>query len=59
MWMAQQVELAAHPQSKDEQREKEGPLDENAETLRGYRILEELRTFPSVVYLERIRSSEA
>jgi Fe-S-cluster-containing dehydrogenase component len=46
MWKAQQMELSATPQEKE---------DEN---LRGYRVLEDLRTYPSVVYLERLRSSE-
>src|ERR1039457_3227852 len=46
MWKAQQVELSATPQEKED------------ESLRGYRVLEELRTYPSVMYLERIRSSE-
>ena len=59
MWEAQQVELSAYPQQKDEQREKDEQLEKNEEVVRGYRIFEELRTYPSVVYLERIRSSEA
>jgi molybdopterin-containing oxidoreductase family iron-sulfur binding subunit len=59
MWKAQQVELSAYPQLKDEQREKDEQLDKNEEVVRGYRILEDLRTYPSVVYLERIRSAEA
>ena len=46
MWKAQQVELSATPQEKED------------ESLRGYRVLEDLRTYPSVVYLERLRSSE-
>ncbi len=58
MWKAQQVELSADKQKKDEQREKDEQLDKNEESLRGYRILEDLRTYPSVVYLERIRSTE-
>ena len=59
MWKAQQVELAAYPQKKDEQREKDEQLGKSdEETLRGYRVLEELRTYPSIVYLERMRSSE-
>ena len=48
-----------YPQKKDEQREKDEQLDKNEEVVRGYRILEDLRTYPSVVYLERIRSAEA
>ncbi len=59
MWKAQQVELSAYPQEKDEQREKDEQLDKNEEVVRGYRVLEDLRTYPSVVYLERIRSGEA
>jgi len=46
-WKAQQVEL--DKQAKDEH---EGGSD-----LRGYRILEELRPYPSVMYLERVRES--
>jgi Fe-S-cluster-containing dehydrogenase component len=48
MWKEQQVELAKEVQDKDE---KEG------NRLRGYRILEELRPYPSVMYLERVRES--
>ncbi len=48
-WEHQQVEL-----TKDEQ-EKDGQVDEAR--LRGYRILEELRPYPSVMYLERVRES--
>jgi molybdopterin-containing oxidoreductase family iron-sulfur binding subunit len=58
MWKAQQVEPSDFPQKKDEQREADEKLDKYDETLRGYRILEDLRTYPSVVYLERIRSTE-
>jgi molybdopterin-containing oxidoreductase family iron-sulfur binding subunit len=58
MWTAQQVELSADKQKKDEQREKAEQLGKHEEAVRGYRIFEELRTYPSVVYLERIRSSE-
>jgi len=47
-WEHQQVELAKEKQDKDE---KEG------NRLRGYRILEELRPYPSVMYLERVRES--
>jgi ferredoxin len=46
MWMAQQVELRLYPQKKDEQREKDENARRERETLRGYRILEELRTYP-------------
>ncbi len=48
-WKAQQVDLAKDEQEKDKQ---EGGSD-----LRGYRILEDLRTYPSVMYLERVRES--
>jgi molybdopterin-containing oxidoreductase family iron-sulfur binding subunit len=58
MWQAQQVELSAYPQKKDEQRETAEQKGETDEKLRGYRVLEDLRTYPSVVYLERIRSTE-
>jgi hypothetical protein len=47
--VAQQVELNKDKQAKDE---KEGGSD-----LRGYIILEELRAYPSVMYLERVRES--
>ncbi len=47
-WKSQQVELTKEVQDKDE---KEG------NRLRGYRILEELRPYPSVMYLERVRES--
>lgn len=48
-WEAQKVELDKDKQEKDE---KKGGTD-----LRGYRILEELRPYPSVMYLERVRES--
>ena len=48
-WQAQQVDLDKDAQEKDQ---KEGGSD-----LRGYRILEELRSYPSVMYLERVRES--
>ena len=48
-WVAQQVELDKDAQTKDK---KQGGSD-----LRGYRILEELRPYPSVMYLERVRES--
>lgn len=48
-WAAQQVVLDADKQAKDEKEEGPG--------LRGYRILEELRAYPSVMYLERVRES--
>ena len=48
-WQAQQVDLDKDAQEKNQ---KEGGTD-----LRGYRILEELRSYPSVMYLERVRES--
>lgn len=48
-WMQQQVELNKDKQAKD--------AAEEAVKLRGYRILEELRTYPSVMYLEQLRES--
>lgn len=48
-WAHQQVELSKEVQAKDAQ---EGGTD-----LRGYRIMEELRLYPSVMYLERVRES--
>lgn len=48
-WEAQQVAIDKEKQAKDEH--------EEATTLRGYRILEELRAYPSVMYLERVRES--
>ena len=48
-WDAQQVELDKDKQAKDEKEERA--------VLRGYRILEELRAYPSVMYLERVRES--
>lgn len=47
-WQAQQVELDKDAQAKDEHGDSK---------LRGYRILEELRPYPSVMYLERVRES--
>jgi len=47
-WKGQEVELAKDKQEKDE---KEG------NKLRGYRILEDLRPYPSIMYLERVRES--
>jgi molybdopterin-containing oxidoreductase family iron-sulfur binding subunit len=46
-WQAQHVELSKDAQTKD--------LEEGGTDLRGYRILEELRPYPSVMYLERVR----
>ena len=48
-WMTQQVELNKDKQAKN--------AEEKAVKLRGYRILEELRTYPSVMYLEQLRES--
>ncbi|HEX7455673.1 MAG TPA: 4Fe-4S dicluster domain-containing protein [Gallionella sp.] len=48
-WEAQQVVLDKDKQAKDEKEERA--------VLRGYRILEELRAYPSVMYLERVRES--
>jgi molybdopterin-containing oxidoreductase family iron-sulfur binding subunit len=48
-WMQQQVELNKDKQAKD--------TAEHASKLRGYRVLEELRTYPSVMYLEQLRES--
>ncbi len=47
-WEKQRVELAAHD---EQEKDKEGS------ELRGYRIFEELRAYPSVMYLERVRES--
>jgi Fe-S-cluster-containing dehydrogenase component len=49
-WQAQQVELAKDAQTKDK--------EEGGSDLRGYRILEELRPYPSVMYMERVRESD-
>ncbi|KXW55564.1 4Fe-4S dicluster domain-containing protein [Ferrovum sp. PN-J185] len=46
VWKNQQIALEKDKQKKDED-------------LRGYRIFEEFRTYPSVVYLERVRDLEA
>ncbi len=51
-WLQQQVELGKDKQSKDA-----GHAAEATIKLRGYRILEELRTYPSVMYLEQVRES--
>ncbi len=47
-WSAQKVEIAKDKQAKDEEPDNK---------LRGYRVLEELRPYPSVMYLERVRES--
>ncbi len=48
-WKAQRVVLDADEQEKDK--------EEGGSELRGYRILEELRPYPSVMYMERVRES--
>lgn len=48
-WQQQRVELAKDKQLKD--------AGEEESNLRGYRIFEELRPYPSVMYLERVRES--
>lgn len=48
-WKAQRVELNAEEQEKNK--------EEGGSELRGYRILEELRAYPSVMYMERVRES--
>ena len=48
-WKTQQVEIDKDAQTKDK--------EEGGSELRGYRILEELRPYPSVMYLERVRES--
>lgn len=48
-WELQQVDLVEEEQAKDK--------TEGGTNLRGYRILEELRSYPSVMYMERVRES--
>ena len=48
-WVQQKVELDKDKQTKD--------AEPGGSNLRGYRILEELRPYPSVMYLERVRES--
>ena len=48
-WMRQQVDLNKEAKDAD--------AEEKSVELRGYRILEELRTYPSVMYLEQLRES--
>jgi molybdopterin-containing oxidoreductase family iron-sulfur binding subunit len=50
-WRLQRVELDKDRQLKD--------IDGSHPGLRGYRILEELRPYPSVMYLERVRDRQA
>ncbi len=51
VWKNQKVDLAKDKQDKEKDKADEG--------LRGYRIYEDLRTYPSIVYLERVRNIEA
>ena len=51
VWRLQQVELHKDKQDKDKSGDNGG--------VRGYRVLEELRAYPSVLYLERVRDGEA
>jgi molybdopterin-containing oxidoreductase family iron-sulfur binding subunit len=50
-WRRQRVELEKEQQEKDKEGDNGG--------LRGYRIFEELRPYPSVMYLERVRDTKA
>lgn len=49
-WAQQQVDITKETQAKDEEADNK---------LRGYRVLEELRPYPSVMYLERVREDSA
>jgi Fe-S-cluster-containing dehydrogenase component len=49
MWKAQQVELDKDHQAKDENPD---------HRLRGYHVLEWLRPYPSIMYMERVRETE-
>jgi len=51
MWRQQRVDLYKDVQDKDK--------DGNPENIRGYRVLEELRAYPSIIYLERVRDAQA
>jgi len=51
MWRQQRVDLSKDVQDKDR--------DGNPESIRGYRVLEELRAYPSIMYLERVRDTQA
>lgn len=51
MWRQQQVDLYKDVQDKDK--------DGNPEGIRGYRVFEELRPYPSIMYLERVRDTKA
>ncbi len=48
-WLQQQVDLNKDKQAKN--------VAEEASKLRGYRIFEEMRVYPSVMYLEQVRES--
>jgi len=50
-WRLQRVELSKDKQLKD--------VDGSHPGLRGYRIFEDLRPYPSVMYLERVRDTQA
>ena len=50
-WRLQRVELEKDRQLKD--------IDGSHPGLRGYRIFEDLRPYPSVMYLERVRDTQA
>jgi len=50
-WRLQRVELDKDKQLKD--------IDGSHPGLRGYRIFEDLRPYPSVMYLERVRDTQA
>jgi len=50
-WRLQRVELEKDRQLKD--------IDGSHPGLRGYRILEDLRPYPSIMYLERVRDNQA
>ena len=57
--LGEQIEFVPYPQNTNEQSQETKQSGESGEKLRGYRVLEDLRTYPSVMYLERIRSTEA
>ncbi len=59
-WAQQGVDIIKEVQDKDKEREKmEHEGKEPEKMVRGYRILEELRPYPSVMYLERVREESA
>ena len=51
LWRQQEVELHKDSQDKDKTGDNGG--------VRGYRVLEELRIYPSIMYLERVRDTNA